>query len=262
MVAIERPKVFITGASRGIGAETAMAFGHIGWDVAIGVRDKMRKAEGVARALAEIGVEPLIIAADLGNPRDLKMAIDQVSEWAPELDGLDLNAAIGLEKGITVDDARAFNKDAQVALAKGLLPNLKAGSTVALIMSHWAQHYRDNIEMPPFEQNGKTYDVVAETKREGLEALEEEIVPVLVAKGGRFVVVTAGGVKGTPVADMGLRQHPEFGEKENKYTVTAETVGWRVMAAMTNSHHQSGHVEYLGDKSAESFLSRWQKAEA
>lgn len=257
MAGIERPKVFVTGASRGIGAESAHTFASLGWDVAIGVHDKIRRAEGVAKELGNMGAGSIVVAGDLGDSRQLAKAIDQVSEWAPNLSGLDLNAAIGLEEGVTEDDARHFNRDVQVELINGLMPNLDENSTVALVMSHWAQHYRDNIKMPPFERYGKTYDVVAGTKREGLEAIEDEAVPRLTEKGVRFVVVTAGVVKGTPVADYGLNENPDFARREKRFTVSAEHVGMRVAAAMINPHHQSGEVVYVGGDSPESFLSRW-----
>jgi hypothetical protein len=146
-------------------------------------------------------------------------------------------------------------------LVNGLMPNLSEGSTVALVMSHWAQHYRDNIKMPPFERDGKTYDVVAGTKREGLEALEEQIAPKLTEKGARFIVVTAGVVEGTPVGDYGLKEHPEFVRNERNFISTAAHFGMRVAAAMINPSHQSGEVIYAGGDTPESFLSRWQVKE-
>lgn len=258
MTDFERPKAFITGGSRGIGAETALALGYLGWDVAIGVHDKIKKAEGVAGRLGELGVTPLIVAADLADPKQVRRVVDEVSEWAPQLDALDLNAAIGLEEGVTIEDARAFNRDHQVALAKGLMPTMGEGSTVLLVMSHWAQHYREGIDMPPFERGGKTYDVVASTKREGLEALSKEVEPELKSRGGRLIVVTAGVVKGTPVSEMGLRAHPDFADGEKKYTVDASHVGFRVAAAINNPFHESGHVVHIGE-TAGSFVSRWER---
>ncbi|HEX5448318.1 MAG TPA: SDR family NAD(P)-dependent oxidoreductase [Candidatus Saccharimonadales bacterium] len=261
MADIERPKVFITGSSRGIGAETAYTFASLGWDVAIGTHDKIRRAERVVKELGEMGAGSIVVAGDLGDARELEKAIDQVSEWAPRLSGLDLNAAIGLEDGVTEDDARHFNRDTQVELVNGLMPNLAEGSTVALVMSNWAQHYRDNIHMPPFERHGKTYDVVAGTKREGLEALEESVVSRLSEKAIKFVVVTAGAVEGTPVAEYGLRGNPDFARQERNYTTSAEHFGMRIAAAMVNPNHKSGDVIYVGGDSPEDFLSRWQITE-
>jgi 3-oxoacyl-[acyl-carrier protein] reductase len=155
------PKAFVTGASRGIGAEAAKALAEGGWDVAIGVREKEPRAKKVADYIKSLGVSTKIIKGDITIRTDRARITDEVSEWAGDLDGLVLNAAGGLERDAEPGYALAINRDAQVALARGFKPVLTPGAAVVYTTSHWA-HLYGQVELPPFD-----YDPVASTKKLG-----------------------------------------------------------------------------------------------
>lgn len=94
------PVVLITGASRGIGAATAQAFGRAGWRVAVTARTRsdgqrlahqLRRPDGstlagsldsTAEAVRATGAEVFAQAMDLMDPASLDAALDAVlAQW-------------------------------------------------------------------------------------------------------------------------------------------------------------------------------------
>lgn len=104
------PVVFITGASRGIGAATALAFARAGWRIAIGARTQsagqaldhqLRRPDGgllagsladTAAAVRGAGAEVLAVAMDLMDPASLDAAADAVLAHFGRVDLLINNA--------------------------------------------------------------------------------------------------------------------------------------------------------------------------
>lgn len=60
----ERPVAWVTGASRGMGADTAVQFARAGYDVALTARDQ-RRLDGVAGEIRGTGVNALAMASNL-----------------------------------------------------------------------------------------------------------------------------------------------------------------------------------------------------
>lgn len=79
-------RALVTGASRGIGAATALLFAEWGTDVAIGYRERKHDAEAVARTARERGVRAVPIAADIST-RDGAERL--VADAQKELGGID-----------------------------------------------------------------------------------------------------------------------------------------------------------------------------
>ncbi|GAA1873441.1 SDR family oxidoreductase [Myceligenerans crystallogenes] len=76
----------VTGASRGIGREIALALGRAGCDVALLARDVSRLAE-VAEQLRELGRRVVVVPCDVTSEADVRAAVEQV-EAAPADGGL------------------------------------------------------------------------------------------------------------------------------------------------------------------------------
>jgi 3-oxoacyl-[acyl-carrier protein] reductase len=79
-------RALVTGASRGIGAATALLFAEWGTHVAIGYRERKADAEGVAKKAHAYGVTATAIAADIATREGAERLI---AEAAGQLGGLD-----------------------------------------------------------------------------------------------------------------------------------------------------------------------------
>lgn len=147
------PVVFITGASRGIGAATAEAFGRAGWRVAIAARThadnqplahQLRRPDGqllagslatTAAAVQASGAEVFAHAMDLMDTASMDTALDAVLAHFGRIDLL-INNAVYQDREINAmlldldDDAlqRTLlgNVVAPFHLARRLLPTLLA----------------------------------------------------------------------------------------------------------------------------------------
>ncbi|MEV7341318.1 SDR family NAD(P)-dependent oxidoreductase [Streptomyces sp. NPDC093544] len=84
--------VLVTGASKGIGAATARAFGQEGARVAITYRDSPEKAEKVASEVEAAGGQALVVRLDLEDLRTVEEAVNTVVERWGSIDVLVANA--------------------------------------------------------------------------------------------------------------------------------------------------------------------------
>jgi len=86
--------LFITGASSGIGAETARAAVAKGWRVAL----MARSAEKLDALVQELGVDTaLAITGDVTNHDDLTAAVTATKEKFGQIDAVFANAGMGLD---------------------------------------------------------------------------------------------------------------------------------------------------------------------
>ena len=88
----KKPVAIITGASRGVGAATALLLASKGWNVTITCSSTIKEANEVAKSCEAYDVEALAIQADVSNNTDCKNTIDQtVKKWG-RIDALINNA--------------------------------------------------------------------------------------------------------------------------------------------------------------------------
>jgi len=190
----------VTGSSRGIGADTVRYFAQAGANVVINFRNKAPRAEKLASELRELGVEVLVVGADLTDADSVREMFAAVQERFGSLDILVLNASGGMEGGMAEDYAMTLNRDAQVGVLEAALPLLGDGSRVVFVTSHQAHFIRTTPTMPE-------YEVVAQSKRAGEDALRERI-PGLTEQGIGFVVVSGDMIEGTITATLLERANP------------------------------------------------------
>ena len=190
----------VTGSSRGIGADTARYLAQAGADVVINYRNKAPRAEKLAVELRELGVDVLVVGADLTDAESVQAMIAEVERTFGRLDILVLNASGGMESGMAEDYALQLNRDAQVRVLETALPLLGEGARVVFVTSHQAHFIRTTPTMPEYEP-------VALSKRAGEDALRERI-PALAERGIEFVVVSGDMIEGTITATLLERANP------------------------------------------------------
>ena len=182
-------KALVTGASRGIGAATALKMAQRGYDVALNFRNKAPRAEQVAAQIAALGHSALMAQADITNPADVSAMMTLIAREFGHLDALILNASGGLEANKADDYAMTLNLTAQMSVTKAAAELLQPGGRIVFVTSHWAHFYGSKSVMP-------VYEPVAKSKRAGEEALREYSIQ-LANKGITLVVVSGDAIEGT-----------------------------------------------------------------
>lgn len=90
----ERKIVLVTGASRGIGKETAKVFAENGYDVAINYVSDKTDVEGIKKEFEDMGVKCLMVKADVSNEEDVNNMVESVISEFGKIDVLVNNAGI------------------------------------------------------------------------------------------------------------------------------------------------------------------------
>src|SRR5450432_1518804 len=124
----------VTGASQGIGRETALFFSEEGAKVAIAARNEEKLAE-VLHSIRAVGSEAIAVKMDVADPEQVKAGFKQVLEKFGKLDILVNNAAItrdGLALRMKADDWEAVLKTnltgAHFCIQQALVTMMKAKS--------------------------------------------------------------------------------------------------------------------------------------
>jgi NAD(P)-dependent dehydrogenase (short-subunit alcohol dehydrogenase family) len=237
---------FVTGSSRGIGAETARFLAEGGARVAINYRDKEARAEKVAAAIRENGGDAIVVGADLTDYGSISRLAETLQAEFGGLDFLVLNASGGMESGKGDDYAMRLNRDAQVNALETLRPLLHPGSRVVFITSHQAHFIRTVDTMPE-------YLPVALSKRAGEDALRE-MIPSLAADGIELVVVSADMIEGTVTATLLDRANPgtidarkeAVGKLYNVEEFAAEIVAAAIEPVPADNTRLVGDTSYFG----------------
>lgn len=90
---LEGKVALVTGAARGLGRAIALALAEAGADVALGLRVLSEDA-GVASEIEALGRRALPLQMDMGNPEQIRQAIDSAAEQMGKLDILVNNTGI------------------------------------------------------------------------------------------------------------------------------------------------------------------------
>lgn len=95
--------VLITGASRGIGAETARCFARSGWDVSAHYGRSGERAQALVQELTALGVRACGIRGDISCPAQAARAVKQAMEALGPLDALVCGAGVALPVQLLAD---------------------------------------------------------------------------------------------------------------------------------------------------------------
>jgi len=89
-----RGTIIITGASRGIGAATALLAADAGFSVCINYRQDRDAAEAIVSQILGTGQQAIAVAADVSNEDDVRKLFDMAEEQLGSMTALVNNAAI------------------------------------------------------------------------------------------------------------------------------------------------------------------------
>ncbi len=234
----------VTGGSRGIGAETALAFAEHGYDVVLTYRNKAARAQEVVAAITKQGREALALCCDITHADEVARLFSQVGQWRSHIDILVLNASGGMERDLVAADpdyAMHINRDAQLALVKAALPLLRPGGVIVFVTSHWAHLYGRMQQLP-------AYQPIAESKYAGEQALRA-LQPDFDASGLRLLVVTGDLVEGTISPRLLARSAPGLIERRRASQgalPTTRDMGREIVQAALNPILASGTTIVIG----------------
>jgi 3-oxoacyl-[acyl-carrier protein] reductase len=85
--------VIITGASGGIGSETARLFGREGANLTVNYFSSLEKAERTVKMVKSLGAEAFSFKADVSNPKEASLMIKETANRFGRIDVLVNNAA-------------------------------------------------------------------------------------------------------------------------------------------------------------------------
>jgi NAD(P)-dependent dehydrogenase (short-subunit alcohol dehydrogenase family) len=187
----------VTGATNGIGRETALELARRGAMVALVARDAAR-GEGtlaeVKRAAA--GAPPLLFRADLGSLPDVRRLAGEATRRLPRLDVLVNNAgAIHMERKRTADGHEmtfAVNHLAPFLLTNLLLPKLRASAPARVVNVASEAHRPATLDLD---------DLMGERSYRGMRAYSQSKLANLL-----FTYELARRLEGTGVTTNAL--HP------------------------------------------------------
>lgn len=138
--------VLITGASRGIGAATALLFARQGWNVAVNYNRNVEAARELTERLAQLGVRAVALQGDVSHPKQAAALVEQALCQLGGLDALVCNAGIALPQQLLTDttdeqwrDVFATNVDGMFYTIRAAVPHFvreKAGRIVT-VSSVW-----------------------------------------------------------------------------------------------------------------------------
>lgn len=139
--------VLITGGSRGIGLETAVAFALEGANVAICARDEAQLKAAADHIRQTADIETLTIAADVTKPEDCIRAVNDTVQHYGQLDILVNNAGAAAARPFELIDDEQWASDLDLKLfgairfARAAVPHMResGGGAIINVTTSWAK---------------------------------------------------------------------------------------------------------------------------
>ncbi len=137
--------VLITGASRGIGREIALAFAKDGCNIVINYHNSEKEAFDLAKKIENMGGRALVVQADVSKPDDAKMLVIKAMSVFGKIDVLVNNAGITLYKLLIdssdeeIQNILATNLNSVIFISREVCKNMMQydGGKIINISSKW-----------------------------------------------------------------------------------------------------------------------------
>jgi len=134
--------ILVTGASTGIGAACAKAFGALGCKVAVHYNSSKAAAMDVAEAVEKAGGEALVVQGDLRRSTDCERVVTETAKHFKHIDVL-INNAGALVKRVPItdvsdeifDDIVGLNVRSMLMCTKYAVPHMTKGSSIINLTS-------------------------------------------------------------------------------------------------------------------------------
>ena len=186
----------VTGASRGIGAATAVRLAHDGFDVAVNYLSRKEGALRTVQAIEATGRKAIAVQADVSDPADARRMVSETVMGLGRLDVLVNNA--GVYERAFFDDTKVEDWDRRLATnlsacfytAKAAVPEMRkvGGGRIISITSQLA--YRGTTHGADYV--AAKAGVVGLTKALALELAKDRILVNAVAPGSIETDILAG----------------------------------------------------------------------
>lgn len=137
-------RAFVTGANKGIGFETALQLGRLGFDILLGSRD-IERGEQAAAVLRTEGITTYVVQIDMADSASIKAAAERITTEFGSLDVLVNNAGVWLEgENMGVSTVATISQEdlmmtyqvnlfGVVDLTQRLLPALKSAPAARIV---------------------------------------------------------------------------------------------------------------------------------
>ena len=230
----------VTGASRGIGAATAIKLAASGSDLALNFRSKSARAREVALEVEKLGRRAVSLQADLTVDSELESMMAAVCQEFHRLDILVLNASGGLEKGKADEYAMALNHTAQLRTARLAAALMSNGGRVVFVTSHWAHFYGQKPVNP-------NYELVAKSKYAGEQALRQ-YASELSSSGISLIIVSGDAIEGTITPRLLERKDPGLMEhlRRERTLPTVDEFAEVITGAASDQSLPNGDTIFVG----------------
>lgn len=138
----KRRVALVTGAARGIGRSTSLELARHGYDVVVNFSKSTQAAESVAREVRELGVEALLMQADVADETQVIDMVERVARECGRLDALVNNAGTTTAvrpsnlEGLDLaewDRVFAVNVRGMFAVARACVPLLNESDSAAIV---------------------------------------------------------------------------------------------------------------------------------
>lgn len=179
--------MLVTGASRGLGAEIALAFAAEGAWVGLGCRVRRAEAKAVLHELRTKGGEGEVLLFDLRDRAATQAAVDRVEAGRGGIDIVVANAALAGESPFAIANAEAWDEIIQVNLM-GTANTLRAVTRGMLTRGHGVVVVIGSVASLRAAPGQSAYTAA----KAGLMALVRAVGTELAPKGVRVNAVVPG----------------------------------------------------------------------
>jgi 3-oxoacyl-[acyl-carrier protein] reductase len=180
----------VTGASRGIGAATAIRLAEAGADVAVGCGQHRAAAEEVAGKISGLGRRAVVVSGDMADPDVPRRIVAQTAERLGPADVLVANAGTGARMDLDDVDVAAWDYDLAVnlrapfLLAQAAAPHMRAQRFGRIVFLSSVAAFLGGILSPQYTASkagliGLTHNLAAALAPHGITV--NAIAPGLIA---------------------------------------------------------------------------------